>query len=296
MLIALLTAVALATGPYAIVLGVAQDAGHPQAGCTADHCSSAWVDATKRHHPASLGLVSGDDFYLIDATPALPDQLHTMQVMSEGAHLRGIFLTHGHMGHYTGLAHLGREVMGAQQIPVFAMPRMAALLTNNAPWELLVRLNNIHLRPLSANAAVDLGDLRVTPLRVPHRDEYTETVGYLIQSEDKSALYLPDIDRWEQWDHSLEAMIKEVDVAWIDATFFSGGELGGRDMRLIPHPTIELTMDLLAELARSDKAKVHFIHMNHTNPALNPDSPEHKRIIEAGFHIATQGDQFSFGN
>ncbi len=86
------------------------------------------------------------------------------------------------MGHYTGLMHLGREAMGARAVPVWAMPRMRDFLASSGPWSQLVRLRNIELQPLAADSTVTLGDsLHVTPFLVPHRDEYSETVGFRIE-------------------------------------------------------------------------------------------------------------------
>ena len=78
--------------------------------------------------------------------------------------LSGIFLTHAHMGHYTGLMWLGKEVMGAAKVPVHAMPRMAAYLRSNGPWSQLVKLENIELREMRAGEAVPMPGLVVTPL------------------------------------------------------------------------------------------------------------------------------------
>ena len=90
--------------------------------------------------------------------------------------------------------------------------------------------------------SVDLeGGLQVTPLLVPHRDEYTETVGFWIQGPNRSALFIPDIDKWERWDSlgtAIEDWIAKVDVAYLDGTFLEEGEIPGRAIEEIPHPFI----------------------------------------------------------
>src|SRR5207253_749477 len=120
--------------------------------------------------------------WLIDATPDFPSQLRTLDEAAPRAAnaplLDGILLTHAHIGHYLGLAQLGREVLGAHAIRVYAMPRMRAFLEANGPWDQLVRLHNIELTPLTAGVEVALNErIAITPLVVPHRDEYSETVG-----------------------------------------------------------------------------------------------------------------------
>lgn len=295
-LLATLLVGSAAAAPSLVVLGVAQDGGHPQAGCTRSCCREAWTDPARRHRVTSLALVDPETHrrWLLDASPDLPEQLAVLDQIAPrtgGPMLDGIFLTHGHIGHYTGLVHLGREVMGTRSVPVWAMPRMAAFLTDNAPWGQLVSLGNISLQALDQPVALG-PSLTVTPLLVPHRGEYTETVGYLIRGPQKSALYLPDIDAWERWDHSLAEVLAGVDIAWLDATFYDNTELPGARLSEVPHPRVVDTLALVASLPASERAKVHFIHMNHTNPLLDPTSVAFAAVLAAGAHVAAQGDRF----
>ncbi len=280
---------ALATEPYAVVLGTAQDAGHPQIGCTKHCCSGAW--GGNGHRVSSIGLVDPDSgrHWVLDATPDFPHQQHTLP-----GTLGGVLPTHAHMGHYTGLMHLGREVMGARGVPVWAMPRMHAFLSGNGPWDQLVQLGNIMLRELADGVSIALSDtLRVTPIQVPHRDEYSETVGFLVQGPSRKVLYLPDIDKWERWERPIEGLVRSVDRAWLDGTFYDSDELPGRDMSQIPHPFIVESMDRFAPLPPRDRARVHFIHLNHTNPAFDPRSRARSEIESAGFHVAEAGDRIN---
>ena len=289
----LLGATAPAVGsdsPSLLVLGIAQDAGYPQAGCEKDHCRPAWEDPARRRGATCLGLIdpAANSTYLFEATPNLPEQLHALHEAAPDAPLTGVFLTHAHIGHYAGLMHLGREVMGTDGIPVYAMPRLRTFLEDNGPWSQLVDLGNIELRPLAPGEPVDLGAVRVTPFPVPHRDEFSETVGYRIEGPNRTAVFIPDIDKWDRWETPLADVVRGADVVLIDATFYADGELG-RDMSRIPHPFVTESMDLLRDLPADERAKVHFIHMNHTNPLLLPDSPERKAVRDAGFGIAEQG-------
>lgn len=272
-----------------VVLGIAQDAGYPQAGCKKDCCAAYWTGENKKQRAACIGLLNTDTkkAWLFEATPDIKDQLHVLDTM--GYELSGIFLTHAHIGHYAGLMHLGREVMGTRGTPIYAMPRMTAFLTNNGPWSQLVALENISLNALQHQQSVSLGGgLQVTPFLVPHRDEFSETVGYKITSPEASVLFIPDINKWETWDKSLVQEIKNANYALLDAAFFADGELPGRDLSKIPHPFTTETMELLKDLPLREKSKVHFIHFNHTNPALF-DSPERRQVLEKGFNIVNEG-------
>ena len=282
---------------FTAVLGTGQDAGKPQIGV---HSDPAWADPSQSALAVSLGLIDRrvEARYIFDASPDMKHQLYWLDQLDDGRGfaLDGIFLTHGHMGHYLGLAHLGREAMGAKSIPVYAMPKMADFLETNGPWDQLVALKNIDIQPLEDGGAVSLNErLSVTPFAVPHRGEYTETVGYRISSGARSVIYLPDIDSWTEWEAqggSLQSLVEDNDRLYLDATFFSGAELPGRDMSLIPHPTISTTMTALSKLPDDQRAKVHFIHMNHSNPAHDRNSAASQEIAQKGFNVARSGEVF----
>ena len=281
-----------ALGQQLVVLGVAQDAGYPQLGATQEFAAVA-LGQRQRQQVVALGVVDepAGQKLLFEATPDMPAQLFALNdyLPTPGTLPTGIFLTHGHLGHYTGLLYLGREAAGASAVPVYAMPRMTDFLTKNAPWSQLVALRNIALRPLAAGQPVALGPrLRITPFRVPHRDEFTETVGFEIRGAHKTAVFIPDIDKWGQWDQSLPEVIKKADYVLLDGTFYRDGEIP-RDMAEVLHPFVEETQRLLATLPATERAKVYFIHFNHTNPLLAPGSPERQQVLRQGFHLADEG-------
>jgi pyrroloquinoline quinone biosynthesis protein B len=248
-----------------IVLGRAQDAGIPQLGCTQAAC----VDRREGRKPvervSSLGLrntQTGRSF-LFDATPDMPAQL---QMLNGGRVPDGIFLTHAHIGHYTGLMYLGRESINASKVKVYGTARMAAYLTSNGPWSQLVSLGNIALTPIVPDTAVTLDDtVKVTAFLVPHRDEFTDTVGYLIEGPNKKALFIPDIDQWSKWSRDIRSLADTVDYAFLDGTFASASEIPGRSIADIPHPMMS---DTRARL-KGTRARLWFIHLNHTNPELD---------------------------
>ena len=268
--------------------------GYPQTGCYQPHCMRAWKDPSLKRLTSSIAVVDSKHSakYLFDATPDMREQLYDLHVEApDSSHaLAGVFLTHGHMGHYTGLMHFGHEAIGADAIRVFAMPRMHDYLTNNGPWSQLVSIRNIELVRIEDGKQIILNDeLLVVPLLVPHRDEYTETVGYRIKGPNKSALFIPDIDKWAKWDIDIRELVREVDYALLDATFFADGELPGRDMSQIGHPFVQESMELFADFAEEDKAKIIFIHFNHTNPLLIDGSDAQKTVKVLGFRFATEG-------
>jgi pyrroloquinoline quinone biosynthesis protein B len=127
---------------------------------------------------------------------------------------------------------------------------------------------------------------------VPHRDEYSETVGFIIEGPAHKALYLPDIDKWERWGTPVESVLAGVNRAWIDATFYADGEIPGRSLQEIPHPFVSETMQRFASLPEAERGKVHFIHLNHTNPAIVAGSEARRAIQAAGMAVAVEGERF----
>ncbi len=286
------------SAPFLLVLGIAQDGGVPQAGAVND---PRWNHPDDRRLVSCLALIDPqtNQRWLFDATPDLPEQLtrlHRASPFTPAAPLNGIFLTHAHMGHYTGLLHLGHESMSARSIPVYAAPRMRDVLESHAPWGQLVRYHNISLHTLTPDVPIHLTDtLSVTPFLVPHRQEYSEVLAFRIQAADRAAIFIPDIDSWDHLDAAgtrIEELIASADVAYLDGTFFSAHELPGRDMSKVPHPLISTSLARFASLPAHERAKVRFIHLNHTNPALNPNSPEARQVRAAGMRIAQELESF----
>lgn len=282
---------------YITILGIAQDGGFPHIGCQKTCCTNIYARKTERKSVVSLGLVDtqNQQKWLFEATP----DMHTQLALLEKNHLKtnriidGVFLTHAHIGHYTGLMYFGREAYGKKNIPVFAMPKMTTFLKNNGPWNQLVALQNIQLKRLQNDSIITLNNnLKVTPFLVPHRDEFSETVGYKIEGKQHSALFIPDIDKWHKWKKNIIEEVKKVDYAFLDATFFNQKEVK-RAMTEVPHPFIEETVNLFKNESFATKNKVIFIHFNHTNPALQKNSEERKAIEKLGFRFANEGENYA---
>lgn len=278
---------------YITVLGIAQDAGYPHIGCQKECCINFYNGNFKKQKVVSLGLVDVENKqkWLFEATPDIATQLADLEQnhLKTDTLIDGIFLTHAHIGHYAGLMYFGREALGKQGTKVFTMPKMKNYLYENGPWSQLVALENIVFSDLQNDSTIMLNNqLKVTPFIVPHRDEFSETVGYKIEGTQKSALFIPDINKWQKWNKSIVEEVKKVDYAFLDATFFKDGEIN-RPMSEIPHPFIEETVNLFKNESVETKNKVIFIHFNHTNPALQNTSKEKTAIEKLGFKFAVEG-------
>jgi len=287
------------------VLGTAQDAGIPHLGCHCPNCQRARKDPTDptftRLKPSIAVLDMKDKkAFIVDASPDIGrqfDMVHERMSYDLAAGINtpnGILLTHAHIGHYTGLMYYGYEGLNATRIPVYCTVRMARFLEENGPWSQLLRLENISLQIIGPDEKISLtGRISFTSLIVPHRDEYSDTVGFIIAGPKKKLLYIPDIRNWEAWNRSIQKEVGKVDYSILDGTFYSPDELPGRDLSKIGHPFILDSMNILASAAKSGKSRIYFTHLNHSNRALDPDGPEQKEIKERGFHLAADGMEIS---
>ena len=282
------------------VLGTAQDAGLPQPNCYCANCTKAMDDPAFKRQAASLGIVFPDknEWHLIDASPDFKEQIVMLQRAHglEGRVMESIFLTHAHIGHYPGLIFLGKEAMNTKNVPVFTGPMMKHVLETHAPWSQLTDLGNIQLQTIEHGISTRLEEsVDVEPVKVPHRNEFSETFGFWIKGPNKNVLYIPDIDRWDEWELDVVEVCQQADICLLDATFFSDYDLadsggGDRDLNEIPHPFITDTMERLKGI--TDTCAIYFTHFNHSNPALSTTSEERKFIERNGFHIAYDGMTF----
>lgn len=286
------------TKPYLVILGTIQDGGSPHVGCKKNCCKELFAHPDQTRKVVSLGLIDSENQkkFLFEATPDMPFQMkNLLQTAGFGKTETpdGIFLTHAHIGHYTGLMYLGKEAMNSENVNVYVMARMKQFIEDNGPWSQLVNMHNIILKPLTNNQTIQLtSNIKVTPFTVPHRDEYSETVGYSIDGPKKKAIFIPDINKWSKWDTKITDIIKKTDYAFIDATFYDGEEINNRNINEIPHPFIIESMNLFKDLSPKDKNKIYFIHFNHTNPVLNSNSKPYKTVVKNGFHIAEINQTF----
>lgn len=288
-------------GISVLVLGTAQDGGLPHPGCACENCRRARRDPRFARLITSLALLdrTSGGYLLIEATPDIRPQMEAAGERLPGAGAGssplpdGVILTHAHIGHYTGLMFFGYEAASTRDLPVWGSPRLNGFLRENGPWSQLVRLKNIVPHDIGLDRAFHPHPgIEVTGFPVPHRDEFSDTLGLRIQGPRRSLLFIPDIQRWEAWKRPVEEAVRGVDIALLDGTFFGPDELPGRDLSEIGHPLIRDSLKRLGPVLRESGPRVLFTHLNHSNPALRPDSESRQRIEAAGFEVAVEGMEF----
>jgi pyrroloquinoline quinone biosynthesis protein B len=252
---------------------------------------AAIADPARARRVASLGLVTRDGFAILDATPDFSAQLRALAHAADRTAdepPRAILITHVHAGHILGLPLFGREGWSGTRTPVWATEACLKFLEQNEPFARLFREGHLVTRPLHLGWDSSLDDIVVQAIPVPHRSEAGDTVAYRIEGPTRSIFYAPDLDALVP---EVISQIRAADVALLDGTFFRRRELERGDADAVPHPPIADTMSQVAQL----DTKIHFIHMNHTNPVLDPESRERKAVEALGMRIAQEGEIIPLG-
>ena len=273
------------------VLGIAQDGGRPQPGCQRPCCQD--LLAVDYRSPVSLGIkTKNGTTILIEATRDLGRQLITFGEPS----IDHLFLTHAHLGHVDGLGLFGRETMSARGIPLHSSQSMQNLIKSTPAWALLLEQGVFELTKIGY---VEIDDVVIESIAIPHRAELSDMHAFVLRGKEHSVLFLPDHDSWDQTlaahsAPSIREWLKEIEVthALLDGTFWSGDELQGRDMSVVPHPTIQ---DSLARLGQkqSGDPEIYFTHLNHTNPAYREDGAAYQKITKFGGRVSSEGQRIN---
>ncbi len=278
------------------ILGTAQDAGIPHPNCFCENCNRARKDATYQRLAASLSIhfETENKWYLVDPSPDFKKQLDIVQSEKRWQQMMaGIFLTHAHIGHYTGLMFLGKEAISTKKLPVMVGDEMSGFLSAHYPWKQLLDFDNMVLEPIKDGQAFSLPEqASLLPLAVPHRNEFSETFGFVLRGSKKRLLYIPDIDRWEDWHVDLDEIMRDVDYCLIDGTFYSEKELEGigRSYKEIPHPLIMRSIEIFAKY--TDRTGIYFTHFNHSNPVIGVDESYREKMESEGFYVLEEGQEF----
>ena len=154
------------------------------------------------------------------------------------------------------------------------------------------------LDPKVSLGHVEIDDVVIESIAIPHRAELSDMHAFVIRGKEHSVLFLPDHDSWDQTlsahnASSIRKWLNDLDIthALLDGTFWSGDELQGRDMSVVPHPTIQDSLARLGQKQNGDP-EIFFTHLNHTNPAHQQGSAEYQNIVQLGWRVSVEGEMF----
>ena len=247
--------------------------------------------------------VCGVAWALLNASPDIRAQVDACSQMHprglRGSPISSVVLTNGDIDHIAGLLTLREKTA----FEIYATAAGLEILASNAVFGVLDR-SLVSRHPITLDQPFHpVPGLTVTPFAVPGKvalflegdtlnlEEVGEqTVGLFLESDGARAAYVPGCAAIPDW---LLDRLQRVDLLLFDGTVWNNddmqrtgtGEKTGARMGHVPLNGAQGSLERLHDL---DARKV-FIHINNTNPILQPDSPERAEVIARGWEIAHDG-------
>lgn len=287
-----------------IVLGAAAGGGLPQWNCGCPNCSDARAGVIPRMTQSSVAVsVDGAAWVVLNASPdiraqvdACP-QLHPTALRSSP--IVSVVLSNGDIDHIAGLLTLREKT----EFDIYATSAGLDILRSNAVFGVLdPALVGQHQIVLDQPFEPAPG-LTVTPFAVPGKvalflegdtlnlEEVGEqTVGLLLETGSKRAAYVPGCAAIPDW---LIERLGGLDLLLFDGTVWNNDDMqrsgtGEKTGARMGHVPLNGALGSLAQLAPVEGRKM-FIHINNTNPILQPRSAERADVLAKGWEIAADG-------
>ncbi len=297
------------------LLGTAAGGGIPQWNCACSLCTLS--RAHPQIAPPRLQLqasfsADGESWFLINASPDLRFQieanpeLHSKpQLGQRNTPIQGIVLTSADLDQVLGLLLL-REF---QPLRVYATSLVRQVLEANSFIRMLQRVpNQLTWIPITPGTPFQLaGKITCTPIPLQgslpfyardlniHETPGHASLGLLLESDGLRIAYTPSLPEITE---EILAIYETSDIILVDGTFWSNAELsrtqaGTPSARSIGHIPMSGHDGTIAQLAGLTRPKKIFVHINNTNPVLDPRSAEYKQVIDAGWQIGHDGWQLN---
>lgn len=300
-----------------IVLGAAAGGGVPQWNCGCRICQAARKMPALQGSQASIAVsVDDEHWFLINASPDLRQQLianpplHPKAGQLRHSPIAGVILTNGEVDAVAGLLSM-RE---GSPFNLYAHPRVLAILQANSIFNVLAE-KNVHRQSL----AIDKGfeptlpngapsGLAVLPFAVPGKSAWYleghahpagdteddgDTLGLRFE-EKATGQYFFFVAACARVTPELKQRLHGAPLVLFDGTVWHDNELidaglGVKTGQRMGHLSMSGDDGAIAMLADAGIGRKYFLHINNSNPALLPDSPEREKLQEAGWTLPHDG-------
>lgn len=300
------------------ILGTAAGGGLPQWNCRCRYCEAARRGLIPARTQASLAFTAGGRWYLVNATPDVTTHLAATPDLHPRSGVRAtpfaaVLLTDAELDHTLGLLHL-REGAGWA---VHAPAGILHLLTRGVDVQrILGPYHGTQLLPAPEGDALVLGrgddavhvtwlptggDLPLYASAASATDASAagpaDAAVYALvlrhEASGRSVVYAPGVAHLTE---ALDAACRAATVVYFDGTFWTGDEMpnlsgnprNAADMGHWPVAGVDGSAAYLATLAASHR---RFVHVNNTNPLLDPTSPQRNHLRALGLDVADDGEE-----
>jgi len=284
-----------------LVLGAGAGGGLPQWNCRCRNCEDARAGLIPPMTQSSLAVSANDaDWVVLNASPDIRAQLQAVPEMHppsrRGTPIVSVVLTNADIDHIAGLLTLREKTA----FRVYATGETHAVLAENSVFGVLDSdlVQRMDIRLDQAFEAAP--GLMVTPFSVPGKVALflegealdlkamgEQTIGLRISDGARVLYYVPGCAELPDW---LLARFDDADMLLFDGTLWENDEMrqtgtGSKTGERMGHIAMTGPQGSLARLSGLTKCRKMFIHINNTNPVLQPNSPERAMIEQAGWTI-----------
>jgi pyrroloquinoline quinone biosynthesis protein B len=298
------------------LLGTAAGGGFPQWNCACtlcDLCRSSPEIVPPRLQLQAAFSVEPERWFLINAAPDLRFQIEAHPELQPSTRhgrrntpIQGIILTSADLDQVLGLLLL-REF---QPLTVYTTRLIRRTLEANSFFRMLERVpNQLTWAEIHSGEAFTLdGKVICTPIPIAGslpfyahalHSEAEEpgqaAFGLLLETDGCRLAYTPSVPEITE---TLRTIYDSCDTILVDGTFWSDTELssihaGTPLARSIGHSPMSGEDGTIALLAGISARQKIFVHINNTNPVLDPRSAESKAVTDAGWQTGQDGWQLS---
>lgn len=300
---------------YVRLLGSAAGGGFPQWNCACRLCAASRGDNPERPSPrqhTSLAVSAcGKSWYLVNATPDVRFQVEAASQLHAGPAVRqtplaGVLLTDAEIDHTLGLLVLREN----PELSIWCPEAVYEALTEHFPVvNILSNYARLNWKVVQEGTAFDIagGAIRVSayatsvkrPRYVPADDrERTWAIGYRFMDRRSggSVAWFPCV---EQLTDKVKQVCTQSDCVFFDGTFWSESELvdcGASSLMAgqTGHVPLSGEEGALKFLADCGAARKVLVHINNTNPVLEPSPFIDKVLTRSGVEIGQDGMSWEF--
>lgn len=287
----------------ALILGAGAGGGLPQWNCGCPNCAAARAGLLPQMTQSSAAVsADGARWAVLNASPDIRQQLADTPALAprglRGSPVSDVVLTNGDIDHIAGLLTLREKT----PFTIWATPEILAILERDSVFGVLDPAL-VTRRALTLEAPVEIAGLSVTPFAVPGKialyleGETVETeamgeqtVALDIRAGARRLVYAPGCATLPDW---LVTRIDGADALLFDGTLWENEEMprmgaGEKTGARMGHIAMSGADGSLARLDGVSARRI-YIHINNTNPVIQPDGPERAEALRRGWEIGFDG-------